>query len=70
MQKLTQYIDSGNNDQEDGIEDAFTVIAEISEPIVTGIWIKKCFFYLTAQNKLNYVVKDKPFGYAFLERPW
>lgn len=54
---------------DEGIDEAFSIEAEIQESVTSGIWLKSCFFYLTSQNKLNYIVKDKPMNYAFLEKP-
>jgi coatomer subunit beta' len=54
---------------DDGIDEAFSIDAETNETVVTGTWLKSCFFYLTSQNKLNYIVSDKPVSYAFLEKP-
>lgn len=54
---------------DDGIDEAFSIDAEINDTVTSGIWLKSCFFYLTSQNKLNYIVSDKPISYAFLEKP-
>ncbi len=60
--------DSKNEVTDDGIEDAFQMKTQAADSVVSGIWLKTCFFYLTNQNKLNYLVTDKPLNYAFLER--
>lgn len=58
-----------NEVSEEGVDEAFAIDAEIPETVVSGIWLKRCFFFLTNQNKLNYVVQDKPLNFAYLERP-
>merc|ERR1719495_2477264 len=41
---------------EDGIEDAFDVIGEVSETVKTGLWVGDCFIYTNSVNRLNYYV--------------
>lgn len=41
---------------EDGIEEAFEFICEISEGVKTGCWVGDCFIYTNTVNRLNYVV--------------
>ncbi|CAF3672143.1 unnamed protein product [Rotaria socialis] len=41
---------------EDGIEDAFDALSEISEVIKTGIWVGDCFIYTNSLNRINYYV--------------
>ena len=66
---MKEFLSKGANaTSDDGIDDAFEVVAEINETAVSGIWLKACFFYLTNQNRLSYVVKDKVMSYAFLEK--
>ncbi|RNA36252.1 coatomer subunit beta [Brachionus plicatilis] len=43
---------------EDGIEDAFTVLNEVSESVRTGLWIGDCFIYTNSLNRLNYYLAD------------
>ena len=67
---MKEYLSSHKEEVGDeGIDEAFSIDAEIQEPIVSGVWLKSCFFYITSQNKLNYIVKDKQMNYAFLEKP-
>lgn len=69
-EKVKQFLASQKGEVGDeGIDEAFSIDAEIAESVVSGTWLKSCFFYLTNQNKLNYIVHDKPMNYAFLERP-
>lgn len=67
---LKAFLSSGKQEAgDDGIDEAFSIESELTETVISGIWLKNCFFYVTSQNKLNYVVKDKPINYAYLERP-
>lgn len=68
--KVRQFLASQKEEVGDeGIDEAFSIDTEISETVVSGIWLKSCFFYLTNQNKLNYILHEKSMNYAFLERP-
>ena len=42
--------------EEDGIEDAFELQAEVPEKIRTGLWVGDCFIYNNAAWRLNYCV--------------
>ena len=35
---------------EDGIEDAFDVLGEVSETVKTGLWVGDCFIYTNSVN--------------------
>lgn len=54
---------------EDGHENAFEVIADISENVKSGIWVCDCFVYTNADDKLNYFVGGEIVTIAHLERP-
>lgn len=41
---------------EDGVEEAFEFVCEISEGVKTGCWVGDCFIYTNSVNRLNYVV--------------
>jgi len=53
---------------EDGIEDAFDVIAECQEIVKTGLWVGDCFIYTNAVNRLNYFVGGQIVTIAHLDR--
>merc|ERR1712079_509643 len=54
---------------EDGIEDAFDVIGEVSETVKTGLWVGDCFIYTNSVNRLNYYVGGEIVTVSHLERP-
>lgn len=51
-----ESIQNGSYNDDDGAEDAFEVIYDVSETVRTGRWVGDCFLYTTASNKLNYLV--------------
>ncbi|XP_074594925.1 coatomer subunit beta' [Brevipalpus obovatus] len=53
---------------EDGIDDAFDVVSEVSECVKTGAWIGDCFIYTNSINRLNYFVGGQIVTVAHLDR--
>jgi len=53
---------------EDGVEDAFELLEEVSEVVKTGTWVGDCFIYTTALNRLNYYVGGEIVTVAHLDR--
>ena len=53
---------------EDGIEDAFDVLGEVSETVKTGLWVGDCFIYTNSVNRLNYYVGGEIVTIAHLDR--
>ncbi|GAA5900352.1 hypothetical protein JCM5296_001406, partial [Sporobolomyces johnsonii] len=49
-------LDSGAELDDEGVEEAFELEAEIADAVQTGKWIGDCFVYTTAANRLNYLV--------------
>lgn len=54
-QAAVELNDSGPS-KDEGFDEAFEFIAEISEPVSTGVWVGDCFLYTTSNNRLNYLV--------------
>lgn len=52
---------------EDGIEESFTLIAEIFELVLSGIWQNQVFFFLNNIGKLNYVVGSTVYNYCYVQ---
>ncbi|KAI3425793.1 hypothetical protein D9Q98_007768 [Chlorella vulgaris] len=63
------YLASGQEVDEDGIEDAFELTAEIPEKIRTGIWVGDCFIYNNAAWRLNYCVGGEVTTLFHLDKP-
>ncbi|KAL7424314.1 Coatomer subunit beta' [Cryptotrichosporon argae] len=55
----TARLDSGELIGEEGVEEAFDVVAEISESVKTCRWVGDCFIYTNATNRLNYLIGDQ-----------
>ncbi|PCH40710.1 coatomer beta' subunit [Wolfiporia cocos MD-104 SS10] len=49
-------LEEGAEVGDEGIEEAFELVAEIPDNAKTGRWIGDCFIYTTATNRLNYFV--------------
>lgn len=54
---------------EDGVEDAFDLQAEISERVRTCVWVGDCFVYNNAGWRLNYCVGGEVTTVVHLDRP-
>eukprot|EP00889_Picochlorum_renovo_P003253 jgi/Picre1/30283/NNA_005647.t1 len=56
-------------DDEDGIEDAFELQAEIPEVVKSAIWVGDCFIYNNASWRLNYCIGGEVTTLHHLDRP-
>ncbi|EJU06310.1 coatomer beta' subunit [Dacryopinax primogenitus] len=57
---LAKVQEAGTADLGDeGVEDAFDLVTEVSENVKTGKWVGDCFIYTTAANRLNYLVGEQ-----------
>lgn len=54
---------------EDGLDEAFDVIDEINDKVVSGLWIGDCFVYATARNRISYCVGGQSYQIAISEKP-
>ncbi|CAN1177663.1 Coatomer subunit beta'-2 [Linum perenne] len=66
---VSSYFDSGNTADEQGIEDSFELLHEISERVKTGIWVGDCFIYNNSSSRLNYCVGGEVTTMFHLDRP-
>lgn len=55
-------IQNGDHNDEDGVEDSFEVIHDISASVRTGKWVGDCFIYTTFSNKLYYLVGGESYA--------
>ncbi len=60
--------ETGAIDADEGVEDAFSVIDELSEQVTSGKWIGDVFLYTTATNRLNYFVGDSVFNVSNFDK--
>lgn len=65
---ITVAIDSKQGLGDDGIEEAFDVLGEISEQVKTGIWVGDCFIYTNSVNRINYYVGGEIVTISHLDR--
>lgn len=50
----------GDNEEEDGIEEAFTFIEEFNETVNSGTWISnECFVFVNVKGIINYMIGNK-----------
>lgn len=50
------FVDSGGDLGDEGVEEAFDVVTEVSEVIASAKWVGDCLVYTTSNNRLNYLV--------------
>ncbi|ORX33386.1 coatomer WD associated region-domain-containing protein [Kockovaella imperatae] len=62
-------VDAGDVIGDEGVEEAFEVVAEISEPVKTCKWIGDCFVYTNNNNRLSYLVGDQPHAINHFDQP-
>ncbi|KAF8733449.1 hypothetical protein AX14_003844 [Amanita brunnescens Koide BX004] len=65
----TDKVDSGENPGDEGIADAFDVVAEINESVRTAKWVGDCFIYTTASNRLAYFVGSESYTLSPFDTP-
>lgn len=53
---VSAHLDSGRPVDEQGVEDSFELLYEISERVRTGLWVGDCFIYTNTSWRLNYCV--------------
>nr|GLL35179.1 coatomer subunit beta'-2-like isoform X1 [Ipomoea trifida] len=66
---VSAHFDSGRSVDDQGIEDAFELLYEISERVRTGIWVGDCFIYNNSSWRLNYCVGGEVTTMFHLDRP-
>ncbi|GBG65649.1 hypothetical protein CBR_g51949 [Chara braunii] len=66
---VAAHLDSGRLVDDEGIEDAFELLHEVPEKVVTGLWVGDCFIYNNAQLRLNYCVGGEVTTMFHLDRP-
>ncbi|KDQ63948.1 hypothetical protein JAAARDRAFT_27621 [Jaapia argillacea MUCL 33604] len=54
-------LEEGGDIGDEGVEDAFDVVAEVPESVKTAKWIGDCFIYTNAANRLSYFVGSESY---------
>ncbi|KAL5529865.1 SEC27 [Sanghuangporus sanghuang] len=62
-------LESGVEIGDEGVEEAFEVIADVSESVKTCKWIGDCFIYTTAANRLNYLIGSETQTVTHFDNP-
>lgn len=66
---VAKHIQAGAEIGEEGIEEAFTFLADFNEEIVSGEWVTgDAFVYTTSKGKLNYLIGDKIINHALIDK--
>lgn len=68
-QAVDSFLASGAEAEDDGLEDAFELLNEVSERVRTGIWVGDCFIYNNSAWRLNYCVGGEVTTMFHLDRP-
>lgn len=55
-EEYINFVDNGGDLGDEGVEEAFDLVAEINENVRTGKWVEDCFVYTTSNNRLNYLI--------------
>lgn len=63
--KIEQAIEVGD----EGVEEAFELVAEISDNIKTAKWIGDCLIYTTSANRLNYLIGSESYMVTHFDTP-
>ncbi|CAH9056372.1 unnamed protein product [Cuscuta epithymum] len=66
---VSAHLDGGRSVDEQGIEEAFELLYEISERVRTGMWVGDCFIYTNSSWKLNYCVGGEVTTMFHLDHP-
>lgn len=53
---FNSFVESGGDLGDEGVEDAFDVVAEVNESIQSAKWVGDCLVYTSSNNRLNYLV--------------
>jgi len=61
-------VTAGSEIGEDGIEEAFDLVSEVSDKVVSGLWVSDCFVYVSQSQRLHCLVAGSTETIAHLER--
>ncbi|RZC71675.1 hypothetical protein C5167_035223 [Papaver somniferum] len=66
---VANFLDTGGEIGEEGVEDAFELLNEVNERVRTGLWVGDCFIYNNSSWRLNYCVGGEVTTMFHLDRP-
>ncbi|AOW03224.1 uncharacterized protein YALI1_C30119g [Yarrowia lipolytica] len=61
-------VDEAENVDEDGVEESFELLHEISDSVRSGEWLLDCFVYTSSVNRLNYLVGGVTYTVAHFDK--
>lgn len=61
-------LEAGNIDEQEGCEEAFELLYNIEDSIVSGKWAGDVFIYTSSANRLNYLVGGSIFNIAHFDK--
>jgi len=64
----TAKVEAGADLGDEGVEEAFEIVTEVSERIKTAQWIGDCFIYTNTANRLNYFIGTESYTVANFDR--
>lgn len=62
-------VEQGVDITDEGVEEAFDIVAEISDSVRTAKWVGDCFIYTTASNRINYFVGTESYTISPSDMP-
>ncbi|OSX59589.1 hypothetical protein POSPLADRAFT_1067270 [Postia placenta MAD-698-R-SB12] len=62
-------LEEGGDFSDEGVEEAFELVTEVSDSVRTAKWIGDCFIYTTAANRLNYFVGTESYTITPFDTP-
>ncbi|EPQ58853.1 coatomer protein [Gloeophyllum trabeum ATCC 11539] len=65
----TSKLEEGADIGDEGVEEAFDVVAEVPESVKTAKWIGDCFIYTNSNNRLNYFVGTESYTITQFDTP-
>ncbi|KAF8498938.1 coatomer beta [Hysterangium stoloniferum] len=65
----TSLLETGREIGDEGVEEAFDVVAEINEVVRTAKWVGDCFVYTNSANRLNYLIGSHTYTVAHFDSP-
>ena len=66
---VSAAFESGMAIGEEGVDDAFEIVHEISESIRTCVWVGDCLLYTNTAGRLNYTIGAEVITLQHLDRP-
>ncbi|KAI0076912.1 coatomer beta [Panus rudis PR-1116 ss-1] len=65
----TAKLEEGVEISDEGVEEAFDLVAEIPENVKTAKWVGDCFIYTNSANRLNYFVGSESYTITPFDTP-